>query len=301
MPNSPTPNTAQSTNPRPIQFQSKKTTYIVAAIGFMAIAAAIYFLFIFQRGEEGISMKSQQGEQKEVHQIAIADRPFVTLTPTSDGAEIIISIENMGKFDAIEYELTYLADNPQSLGTKITRGATGTDVNTRAAKYKKSVLLGTASRGVRSPDTGITDGQLIMHMFIGEDEFLSETGWTFEKIGSQASTIKSVNGNFEIEVPSFGRDYWVIIADTVGVPPNPTEFTPEEIILPVYGTFSIAPTFKGTGTITIKVENQTTPKLFAYNHTDSAFSDVESVWGADTSTLTADVSNFATFVVVSQE
>ncbi|MEK9146825.1 MAG: hypothetical protein AAB639_01345, partial [Patescibacteria group bacterium] len=231
----------------------------------------------------------------------IADRPFVTLTPTSDGAEIIISIENMGKFDAIEYELTYLADNPQSLGTKITRGATGTDVNTRDAKYKKSVLLGTASRGVRSPDTGITDGQLIMHMFIGEDEFLSETGWTFEKIGSQASTIKSVNGNFEIEVPSFGRDYWVIIADTVGVPPNPTEFTPEEIILPVYGTFSIAPTFKGTGTITIKVENQTTPKLFAYNHTDSAFSDVESVWDADTSTLTADVSNFATFVVVSQE
>ena len=93
----------------------------------------------------------------------------------------------------------------------------------------------------------------------------------------------------------------MIIADTVGVPPNPTEFTPEEIILPVYGTFSIAPTFKGTGTITIKVENQTTPKLFAYNHTDSAFSDVESVWGADTSTLTADVSNFATFVVVSQE
>lgn len=281
---------------------SARNKYIIAAIAFVLITIAVYFLFIFQKGDQGISKKSEEGEQKEVAEIAIADRPFVTLTPTSDGAEIIISIENMGKFDAIEYELTYLADNPQSLGTKITRGATGTDVNTRDAKYKKSVLLGTASRGVRSPDTGITDGQLVMHMFIGEDEFLSETDWTFEKIGSQASTIKSKSGDFEIEVPSFGRDYWVIIADTVGVPPNPTEFTPEEIILPVYGTFSIAPTFKGTATVTIKVASLTgTPKLFAYNHADSAFFDIESVWGADTSTLTADVSNFATFVVVSQE
>lgn len=301
MPNSPAPNTSQSTNPRTSQFQSKKITYIVAAVGFLAIATAVYFLFIFQKGEEGISKKSEGGEQKEIYQIAIADRPFVTLTPTSDGAEIIISIENMGKFDAIEYELTYLADNPQSLGTKITRGATGTDINTRDAKYKKSVLLGTASRGVRSPDTGITDGQLVMHMFIGEEEFLSETDWTFEKIGSKAQTIKSKSGNFEIEVPSFGRDYWVIIADTVGLPPNPTEFTPEEIILPVYGTFSIAPTFAGTGTVSIRLETQnTTPTLYTYNHTDSTFTEVKSTFSPDTSTLNADISNFATFVVVNQ-
>lgn len=280
---------------------SARNKYLIAAIAFVLIAIAVYFLFIFQKGDQGISKKPEPGEQKEVTEIDIADRPFVTITPTSDGAEIIISIENMGKFDAIEYELTYLADNPQSPGTKITRGATGTDVNTQDAKYKKSVLLGTASRGVRSPDTGITDGKLVMHMFIGEEEFLSETDWTLEKIGASA-TLKSQDGNFEIEIPSFGRDYWLIIANTLGVPPNPQDFTLEEVVLPVYGTFSIAPAFKGTGTVSIKVENQTTtPTLFAYNHNEATYSELESTFNSGTSTLVADIANFATFVVVSGE
>lgn len=301
MPTVPAPNIPPAV-PMPNQFQSKKTTYIAAAIGFIAIAAVIYFLFIFQGREKSLAKQEGEGEQKQVTEIAIADRPFVTLTPTSDGAEIIISIENMGKFERIEYELTYLADNPQSLGTKITRGATGTDVNTSDAKYKKSVLLGTASRGVRSPDTGITDGKLVMHMFVGEEEFLSESDWTFEKIGSMASTTKSASANFEVEVPSLGKDYWLIIADTVGVPPNPQNFTVEEVILPIYGTFSIAPAFRGTGTVSIKVENQTaTPTLFAYNHNEATYSQIESTFNSGTSTLVADISNFATFVVVSSE
>ena len=279
-----------------------RTKYIIAAVAFVIIAVAIYFLFIFQRGPKDISKKAEEGQQREITEITISDRPFVTLTPTSDGAEIIISIENMAKFDRIEYELTYLADNPQSAGVKITRGATGTDVNTKDTKYKKSVLLGTASRGVRSPDTGITDGKLVMHMFVGEDEFLSETDWTFEKIGKTAATIKSTNGNFEIEVPSFGRDYWVIIADTVSVPPNSQDFTVDEVVLPVYGTFSIAPVFKGTGTVTIKVENQVSvPRLYTYNHNDTTYSELESTYSSQSSTLTADISNFATFVVVSPQ
>ena len=187
--------------------ENARTKYIVAAIAFVVIAIAIYFLFIFQKGPKDISKRSEEGEQKQIQEIAVTDRPFVALTPTSDGAEIIISIENMGKFDRLEYELTYLADNPQSLGTKITRGATGTDVNTKDAKYKKSILLGTASRGVRSPDTGITDGKLIMHMFVGEEEFLSETDWTFEKVGSSGGvTISDKSGNFEITVLALGKD-----------------------------------------------------------------------------------------------
>lgn len=278
---------------------ANRSKYIIAAIAFVIIAVAVYFLFIFQKGEKDITKKSEVGEQKQIQEIGIADRPFVTLTPTADGAEIIISIENMGKFDAVEYELTYLADNPQSAGVKITRGATGTDINTKDTKYKKSILLGTASRGVRSPDTGITDGKLVMHMFIGEEEFLSETDWTFEKVGSIAgTTITDKSGNFEIEIPALGKDYFVIIADTVGVPPNARDFKPEQVALPVYGTFSIASSFKTTGTVSVKVEGQE-PTLYAFDHNEGSFTKLATDF--KNSTLTADVSSFDTFVVVSPE
>ncbi|MBI2594598.1 hypothetical protein HYW39_02780, partial [Candidatus Curtissbacteria bacterium] len=81
--------------------QSKRTTYIIAAIAFVAILVGIYFLFIFQRGPSELKGDEGVSEVKLLNELDIKDRPYVTLTPTSDGAEIIISIENMASFDKI--------------------------------------------------------------------------------------------------------------------------------------------------------------------------------------------------------
>lgn len=282
--------------------RSARTKYLIAAVAFGVIAFAIYFLFIFQKSPPKAKTAETEGEVRELADLTTADRPYVTLTPTTDGAEIIISMENMSKFDRIEYELTYLADNPQIAGDKLTRGATGTDVNTKDPKYKKSILLGTASRGVRSPDTGIEDGKLTLHMFVGQEEFLSETEWTFAKIGTSAVTVADKSANFKLAVPLLAKSYWLIIADTVGVPPNPSDFEAADVILPVYGTFSIAPTFRATGTLSIKVTaDVTNPQLYSYNHQDGTWQKVNVTYNSPTKTLNADVSNFTTFVVVSSQ
>lgn len=281
---------------------ANRNKYLIAGVAFVVITIAIYFLFIFQKGPTKTKTAETEGEVQELTDLSITDRPYVTLTPTTDGAEIIISIENMSKFERIEYELTYLADNPQIAGDKITRGATGTDVNTKDPKYKKSILLGTASRGVRSPDTGIEDGKLTLHMFVGQEEFLSETEWTLERIGTSPVTVADKSANFQLEVPSFGKSYWMIIADTVGVPPNPPDFAVEDAILPVYGTFSIAPAFRGTGTLSLKLTGEVTdPQLFTYNHVEGTWQKLSATYSSPTKTLTADVANFATFVVVSSQ
>src|SRR3990167_2210742 len=144
--------------------KSKKTIYIIAAIAFVLIIAAIYLLFIRQRSADKIKTQESTDIVKSISEIDNTKRPYVTLTPTSDGAEIIISIEKMADFDKIEYELTYQADNPQSAGEKIERGATGSDINPKDEKYKKSILLGTGSKGVRSPDRNIEGGKLTLHL-----------------------------------------------------------------------------------------------------------------------------------------
>src|SRR3989304_10393684 len=199
---------------------SKKSTYIVAAAAVIILAPAIYFLFIFQKGEKKIKPEEFAGEVKNVSELEVIRRPYVTLTPTGDGAEIIVSVENMSFFDKIEYELTYLADNPQVSGEKIERGATGTDVNTKDEKYKKSMLLGTASRGTRSPDTGVTDGVLTMHMTKGDIEYLSESKWDLLEAGATVRSIVDRDDTLQVENLSLGKNFWIIIADTVGLPPN---------------------------------------------------------------------------------
>ena len=277
--------------------KSKKSTYIVAAITFVILLVGIYFLFIFKKVPGQIKPKDfTSGELKQISDIDITKRPYVSLTPTADGAEIIISIENMADFDGIEYELTYQADNPTAAGTKIQRGATGTDVNTKDQKYKKSILLGTASRGVRSPDRGVEDGKLTMHLFKGEQEYLSETDWNLSQIGLKSAALENRDGNFKLEIPGLGKDYWVILSDTIGVPLN-AKFDLKKVQFPIYGAFSIAGDFTKEGTLTIK--SKAGDELYSYSQQDSAWQKLETSDAADD--LTAKVSSFATFAVVSSK
>lgn len=275
--------------------RSRKSTYIIAAVTFVILIVGIYFLFIFKKAPGQIKPKDfTSGEIKQISDIDVSKRPYVTLTPTSDGAEIIISIENMSDFNGIEYELTYQADNPTAPGSKIQRGSTGAGVNTKDQKYKTSILLGTASRGVRSPDRGVVDGKLTMHLFKGDQEYLSETNWDLFQVGAKKATIESRDSKFQFEIPGLGKDYWVILADTISVPSG-ANFDLKKVQLPVYGAFSIAGDFTSTGTLTIKSKGGN--DLYSFSHQDSAWQKVDAQQSG--SDLTARVVNFATFVVVS--
>jgi len=280
---------------------AKRNIYLIAAVAFIAIVVAVYFLFIFQKGPKTVKPQEVSGEVKELSEIDLNKRPFVTLTPTSDGAEILISIENMSSFDRIEYELTYLADNPQIAGEKIQRGSTGTDVNTKEQKYKKSILLGTASKGTRSPDKGVTDGILTMHLFKGETEYQSETNWDLEQSATSSTTFKDRSDNFQLTVPPLGKNYFVIISDTVGAPAN-GQLDIANVVFPVYGSFSVAPQFTKSADLLIKfTQDAKSFQLYSYNHTDSKWTKLDSSYDANSKTVSAKVNSFATFVVVSSK
>ena len=281
---------------------SKRSTYIIAAISLLVIVAAVYFLFIFQKSPKKVKIDEGLDNVKTVEELEVSKRPFVTLTPTSNGAEIIISIEKMGEFDKIEYELTYLADNPQIPGQKIERGATGTDVNTRDQKYKKSMLLGTASKGVRSPDKGIEGGKLTLHMFDGDTEYKSVTAWDLIEAGQTKGEIEEQNGKLTWSIPALGQNYWIIIADTVGLPAKDGGFDTKNLILPVFGTFSVAPKFASPGTVTIKVNSDSQDlSLYSYNHQDETWQKVNSKYDSAAKTVSATTGTFSTYVVVSSK
>jgi|SRR3989344_1278399 len=279
---------------------SKRNIYIIAAISFVILVLAIYFFFIFQKSPKKIKAEVTSEEVKELNQIDLAMRPYVNLTPTADGAEIIISIENMGSYDRIEYELTYLADNPTATDQKIQRGSTGTDVNTKDQKYKKSILLGTASRGVRSPDRGIEDGKLTMHLFKGETEFMSETGWDLSRVSRQNTKLGTADGNFKLDTGGLSKEYWVILAETIGLPPS-ASFDPKKTQLPIIGVFSVAPEFTTNGTVNIKVTSAQKPQLYVFNHADTKWQKLDSDFNSAAKSVSAKINSFGTFAVVSSQ
>lgn len=280
-----------------------KSTYITAAAFLIFLLAAVYFLFIFKKGPALIKPKQLESfDVKQISEIDIPKRPFVTLTPTANGAEIIISVENMKEFDRIEFELTYQADDPTKPGSKIERGTLGSDINTKDEKYKKSLLLGTASRGVSSPDTGISDGKLTIHLYKGENEYQSSSSWELEQIGLKPASLKSKDGNFEITIPGLGKDYWVILAETVGVPSPGNNFEAKDVSLPVYGVFSVSPGFTKAGQITYKSKlDSKNAELFAFDHSQNSWENLNAKFDSSSKTAAASASKFATFVLVSSK
>lgn len=278
---------------------SKKSTYIIAAISLILIAIAVYFLFIFQKSPQKPNASTSPDNVVSADQVDITKKPFVTLTPTSDGAEIIITIQNMSDFDKIEYELTYQADNPQIPGQKIERGATGTDVNPKDTEYKKSILLGTASKGVRSPDKGITDGKLTLHLFKGQTEYRSETPWDLINAGSTKTQVNDRASKVVWSIPSLGQDYWIVIADTVGVPPASNGFNVKDVALPIYGAFSVAPLFKTSATVKISINSDSkSPALYSYNNKDQSWQKLDAKFDSSSKTASAASATFSTLVVV---
>lgn len=278
---------------------SKRNLYIIAATSLVLILAAVYFLFVFQKSPKTVKETINASQIKQITELEITKRPFVTLTPTSPGSEIIISIENMSEFDNIEYELTYLSDNPQLPGEKLQRGSTGTDVNTKEPKYKKSMLLGTASKGVSSPDKNISDGKLTMHMYKGDVEYQSETEWDMFQVGAKAAEIKDPVGRFSLSIPVLGKDYFIIIADTLGVPKS-ADVDPNKVLLPVYGVFSVAPNFSKKAQLAINLDDTpSTVDLFAYDHNEDKITKLNNKLNG--SALSAQIDSLATFVVVSSK
>lgn len=279
---------------------AQKKKYAVAALSFVVITAAVYFLFIFQGSPKELKKGEQEGELKDISEIQLKDKPYITLTPTADGAEIIISIENMSYFDNIEYDLTYNADNPQKPGEKIPRGSTNSGgINTKDEKFKTSLLLGTASRGVRSPDRGILDGKLTLRLFKGDAVYESETEWSLFEIGSAKTTITLQQEQIKLEVPqTLGKTYWVIFADTVGIPPT-FDKDIATIIPPVLGTFSIAPKFTKPASLTLNVQNDLTAAQIHLYTQDGKWETKDLDMRGKTFSTT--INNFATFVVTSSE
>lgn len=280
---------------------SKKSIYVAAAVSLALIAIVVYFLFVRQTNPKSIKLQDLQFDQKQITDIELAKRPYVVLAPNSTGTEIEVSIQNMNYFDSIDYEITYMSDNPQVAGEKIQRGATGSDINTKDEKSIKSAPLGTGSKGVFSADKNISDGKLTLHLQKGDTEYVSETNWDLFEAGQKGIQLSNRTGNFTFKIPALRKDYWIIIADTVGLPPG-YDFDSSAVTLPIYGIFSLDTKFPSNADVSIKVDPGQEPQLYKFKRIDSNWAQVDdAILNKSAGTISASIDAYATFVIVSSK
>jgi len=126
-----------------------------------------------------------------VNVIDQALRPFVSVLPTADGKNILISVQSLKKTATeAEYELEYQAGS-------LLQGAFGT-IKLANLPSETKVLLGSCSAGgACTYHTEVQGGTLLMR-FAGPEDYALKTDWKYIENKTQETAFSSKDGKFQV-------------------------------------------------------------------------------------------------------
>ncbi|PJE67261.1 hypothetical protein COU95_03470 [Candidatus Shapirobacteria bacterium CG10_big_fil_rev_8_21_14_0_10_40_9] len=249
------------------------------------IGALILFgaLFWFIRGRQAPSGPGQPTPTPTP--LALEERPYVTLTPRSDGHELKLEIENLKDVQTVEYELVYFAGD-------VSRGVIGSVDLKSENSLSRDLLLGTCSKNVCKYDEGVTEGTLTLR-FRGvsgaqkyEVAFRLQTGKE-AKVG-----LSSGDGNFTFQ-GSLPSSTFYLTQGTLGLPKKPSG----KVIGGPYGIFTLG-SASAKGTVKLKI-TETSPEVKILGWDGSSWKEYSKGFETDGEVVSVEVDRLNTFVAVS--
>jgi len=256
-----------------------KKNYIVilAVVGIILILGGGFLFWHSRSAKEPSPTLEPEGVLIET---TLEERPYITLTPSSDGHWLTIEVTRIQDADSLEYELLY---NTES-------GATQGSINTVKLKgessYSKKILLGSESSGHYKFDEGVTQGTLTVRLRGGKGTRKFVTDFHLQQGDEE---LISIDGNFTVEGTITKGNFYVTM-DTIGLP---GEFEGEVITGP-YETFSSGASTVKNGVVSLKLPEDTgEAKLYSWSGTAW----VEEKAEIKDKTISTDISSLATFIV----
>ncbi|MAG59694.1 hypothetical protein CMO96_02815 [Candidatus Woesebacteria bacterium] len=197
---------------------------IIVVLGLATAGGAFWFL----GGSREDSSKEEAMEEKVSDELPMEDRPFVSLTPTSDGHEFSLSVSGIPRgLESLEYELVY------KVSSGITQGVPGSVKLKGKRSITRDLLLGTCSSGKCRYDKGVKDGTFTLRLRDDDGKLVAkfETDFHLRQGGKELS---SADGGFSVSSKDLSRSAFYITMGTFGVPKD----APGEVTEGPYGVFT---------------------------------------------------------------
>jgi len=223
------------------------TRYPVSKIVLPILLSLIFLVLVFRFVGIGANSESNditEGESADIRDLDAKDRPYVGLVPRADGHALILTVTNHQNFSSLDFEILYQAGNLQ-------QGSIGQIDLTKSA-YKTEITLGACSKGVCRYDDDVKTGSLKLNGVKNKKQFIATIPFVLEKITPEASNIIGPVGTLDIEIPSGSvtNDYYVLLAETLGVPIPVGNLKGQTVAI-----FSIAPKLNRPAVIKLKDQN----------------------------------------------
>jgi hypothetical protein len=191
--------------------------------------------------------------------IPLEGRPYVTLIPRADGKELNLSITGIVDAKTLEYELTYLAGDPNN---QLQRGVVGSVDLAGKTDYQKAILLGSCSKNVCKYDEGVTEGTLALTLRSSEGAIQKyESAFHLQKGSEGKAGLTSGEGNFKLVSANLPAAYYLTLS-TIGLFQTPSG----KIIAGPYGVFTSASS-RITGQVSLRLaESSSRPSVYVWQN-----------------------------------
>lgn len=232
----------------------KKAYFVIFGIILLLVLGGGAVWWLLQPAEtEEVAQPTLPPEN--FNQIAVEQRPYITLKPREDGRNITMVVQDM-KLPATkgEYEIEY------QTGTLL-QGAGGR-INVAKLPDTIEILLGSCSAGGKCTyHENVTGGSLITR-FTNEDRISLKNEWAFiDNREDKSDTWSSQDGKFAVTGAGFTKIPFAIVFQTPGLP----EGLKDRLVSAPYSVMG-AKTVSGSVEVAIRLsEEAPNAELWAWN------------------------------------
>lgn len=265
----------------------KKQPFIIGAIAVVLIGAIGAFAFFRMNGNKQTAEETDTTQKRKitlpVNQIPVEERPYVYLTPESNGRNISLTVAEVKKSaDEVEYELEYQAGS-------LLQGAFGL-VALDSLPANESILLGSCSAGGACTYHEDVKGGSLVLKFAGSEEYAVKQDWKYLDLSEEDEIVTSKDAKFQISTANMNSRY-AIIYNAPGYPDG-VEGT---VVSEVY-SLQTANSETSTAELSIRANEAGTLTIMGYD--GSAWTSFETT--SDDKLATAEVDLMEAYVVTAQ-
>ncbi len=233
---------------------NKKLVPIIGVI-LLVLVGGIFFL---TRGEKSSTPQEDTSLKKRkisepVNVIDFAERPYILVTPNTDGRNLTISVDALKK-DAteVEYELEYKSGSLQ-------QGVFGSlSLSSMPASTKQ--LMGSCSAGGSCTYHEDVTGGTLVTRFIASENYALKTEWRYIENTEQEDEMGSTDAKFQITSSSLKGVKIAVIGDASGLP---EKVKGDVVSAPYY--LSTVPEVSGKAELTMRANEEGDLKVMGWD------------------------------------
>jgi hypothetical protein len=214
--------------------------------------------------------------------IEVSERPYIVISPNSDGRNITIAVESVKKDAlAVDYELEYQSGS-------LLQGVFGSMELVKLPTSTKQLLGSCSAGGACTYHTDVTGGHLTTR-FNGEEKYALKSEWKYIENTESEDALSSRDAKFQISSEKLEGVKLAVVFNTPGYP----EKLSKTLVSDVYSLQTV-PAVTGTATLTMRAKEEGELMIMGWNGEEWT----EFEGKVDGKSITAEVELMELYVVV---